>query len=198
MQCLFAGGKRSYVTIKIDNKEVAQTSHEHDRVWNQTFRVLCAYPLTSTITITLKTARSVLGKFYIQAQQILKEASFINGFFPLLMENGKPSPELKLRFMLWFKPAVYELSWKKMLGNGEYKGLRNATFPLRSNCHVTLYQDAHHLPTFQPPFHGSSTPRRLWEDVYKAIDNAKHLVYIAGWSFNPKMVLVNQINQPPL
>ncbi|XP_022997750.1 phospholipase D alpha 4 [Cucurbita maxima] len=190
LDCIFSGGKQSYVTIKINNIEVARTNHEYDRVWNQTFRVLCAHPLTSTITITMRTTRSVLGRFQIQAQQILKESSFINGFFPLLMENGKPSPELRLRFMLWFQPAVYELSWKKVLENGEYKGLRNVTFPLRSNCHVTLYQDAHHVSTFQPPFHGSSAPRRLWEDVYKAIDNAKHLVYIAGWSFNPKMVLV--------
>ncbi|EEF34982.1 phospholipase D alpha 4 [Ricinus communis] len=188
--CLFLNGKPTYVTIKIGNKKVAKTSQEHDRVWNQTFQILCAHPLDSIITITMKTKCSILGKFHIQADKIVKEATFINGFFPLIMETGKPNPELKLRFMLWFKPAQLEPTWRKIISNGQSQGLRNATFPQRSNCHVTLYQDAHHLNTFQPPLALCGSPRKLWEDVYKAIDGAKLLIYIAGWSFNPKMVLV--------
>jgi len=175
--------------------KVAETSHERDRVWNETFQILCAHPSNSTITITMKTAWSCfLGKINIQADQILNESSLINGLFPLLKENGTPNPELKLQFMLWFKPAVFEPSWRKMLSNGEFQGLRNATFPQRSNCHVTLYQDAHHLSTFHPPFYSCGAPRRLWEDVYNAIEGAKHLIYIAGWSVNPNMVLVSHEN----
>ncbi|XP_012069001.1 phospholipase D alpha 4 [Jatropha curcas] len=188
--CLFMNPKAAYVTIKIDKKKVAKTTHESDRIWNQTFQILCAHPLDSIITITLKTKCSIFGKFQIQAHKILTQETFINGFFPLLMENGKPNPEVKLRFLLWFKPAEIEPSWRKILSNGEFQGLKNSTFPQRSNCHVTLYQDAHHLNTFQPPLALCGSPRKLWEDVYKAIDGAKHLIYIAGWSFNPKMVLV--------
>lgn len=188
--CIFMNGSPTYVTIKIGNKKVAKTSHECDRVWNQTFHILCAHSLDSTITITMKTKCSILGKFHIQAHKIVTEASLINGFFPLVMENGKPNPQLKLRFMLWFKPAELETTWAKILNNGEFQGLRNATFPQRSNCHVTLYQDAHHCSSFKPPFDLCGSPRNLWEDVYKAVEGAKHLIYIAGWSFNPKMVLV--------
>ena len=116
----------------------------------------------------------------------------MDGFFPLSHESGKPvSPELRLRFLLWFKPAELEPSWGKVIGSGEFQGLKNATFPLRPNGHVTLYQDAHHCSTFRPPFDLCGTPRRLWEDVYKAIEGAKYLVYIAGWSLNPHLVLVN-------
>lgn len=177
--------------IEIDGKKVAQTRNEQDRVWNETFQILCAYPSDSTIVITMRTSCSILGKINIQAHQIVDhEASFTNGFFPLLTENGRPNPALKLRFMLWFKPAQFEPSWRKILSNGDFQGLRNATFPQRCNCHVTLYQDAHHLSTFQPPFFPRGPPRRLWEDVYKAIEGAKHLIYIAGWSLNPNMVLV--------
>ncbi|XP_024028177.1 phospholipase D alpha 4 [Morus notabilis] len=189
--CILANGKPAYVTIKIDNKKVAKTTSERDRVWNQSFQILCAHPSNSTITITLKTSCAILGKYQIQAHQILEEASLINGFFPLSLENGKaPNPELKLRFLLWFKPAEFEPTWGEILDSGDFQGMRNATFPQRSNTHVTLYQDAHHCSTFQPPFGHCGTPRRLWEDVYKAIEGAKYLVYIAGWSFNPKMVLV--------
>ncbi|XP_027342882.1 phospholipase D alpha 4 [Abrus precatorius] len=187
--CIGKYGKPAYVTIKIDNKKVAKTAQERERVWNQTFQIQCAHPSDSTITIMMKTSCSILGKFHIQAKQ-LKEESLINGFFPLLMENGKPNPQLKLRFILWFKPAYLEPSWAKILSNGEFQGLRDATFPQRSNCQVQLYHDAHHSSAFQPPFDLCGAPRKLWEDVYKAIEGAKYLIYIAGWSFNPKMVLV--------
>ncbi|XVF25114.1 hypothetical protein REPUB_Repub13aG0186100 [Reevesia pubescens] len=195
---MLTNGKPTYVTIKLENKKVAKTSHERDCVWNQTFQIPCAHPPDSTITITMKTKCSILGKFYIQARQILNEASLINGFFPLQMENGKTNPKLKLRFMLWFKPAEFEPTWGNVHKHGGFQGLRNATFPQRSNCHVMLYQDAHHSSAFQPPISICGTPRKLWEDVYKAIEGAKHLIYIAGWSFNPKMVLVRdpQTNIP--
>lgn len=111
-------------------------------------QILCAHLPDSTITISLKTKCSTLGKICIPAHQIL-------------------------------------------IDNGGFKGLKNATFPQRSNCSVTLYQDAHHHYNFHPPGNLCGTPRKLWEDVYKAIDDAKYLVYIAGWSFNPKLVLVS-------
>ncbi|KAG5071258.1 hypothetical protein JHK86_006469 [Glycine max] len=83
----------------IDNQKFAKTSQEINRVWNQTFQIHCANPADSCITITLKASCSlVLGKFDIQAQQLLKKGGFINGFFPILMDNGKPNPKLKLKF----------------------------------------------------------------------------------------------------
>ncbi|GFZ08099.1 phospholipase D alpha 4 [Actinidia rufa] len=186
--CIFVNGQPTYVTIKIDHKKVAATSKDRDRVWNQTFQILCAHPSDSIITITMKTKCHVLGKIHIEACQILNQASLINGFFPLNMENGKPNEELKMRFMLWFKPAELELTWGKLLGNGGFEGSTSSTFPQRSNCIVRLYQDAHHCSNFRPPF--ELCPRKLWEDVFKAIEDANHLIYIAGWSLNPKMVLV--------
>ncbi|XP_061374634.1 phospholipase D alpha 4-like [Gastrolobium bilobum] len=192
--CICTNGKPAYVTIKIDNKKVAKTSKESDRVWNQTFKIQCAHSADSTITITLKTSFSILGEVHIQAQQLLKEGNLINGFFPLIMENGKPNPKLKLKFVLCFKPAELEPSWANLLSNDEFQGLRDATFPQRSNCQVKLYHDAHHSSAFQPPFDLCGVPKNLWEDVYKAIEGAKYIVYIAGWSFNPKMVLVRDPN----
>ncbi|KAH1219329.1 Phospholipase D alpha 4 [Glycine max] len=90
------------------------------------------------------------------------------------MENGKPIPQLKLRFMLWFKPADMEPSWTKLLSNGKFQELRDATFPQRSNCQVKLYHDAHHSSTFHPPFDLCGAPRKLWEDVYKAIEGKEN------------------------
>ncbi|KAL8466136.1 hypothetical protein ACS0TY_035301 [Phlomoides rotata] len=190
-KCISARRRSTYVTIKIDNKKVAKTTHEHDRIWNQTFQILCAHSVEAKITLTLKRRRSVLGKIDIQARELLGESSLINGFFPVMNQKGEAMKKLKLQFMVWFKPAEFEPSWEKTLEiDGGYNGLKNASFPMRSNCGVTLYQDAHHHASFQPPFDLCGSPRRLWEDVYNAIDGAKHLIYIAGWSFNPKMALV--------
>ncbi|KAH1256668.1 Phospholipase D alpha 4 [Glycine max] len=98
-KCICANRNPAYVTIKIDNQKFAKTSQEINRVWNQTFQIHCANPADSCITITLKASCSlVLGKFDIQAQQLLKKGGFINGFFPILMDNGKPNPKLKLKF----------------------------------------------------------------------------------------------------
>ncbi|CAI9114301.1 OLC1v1014990C1 [Oldenlandia corymbosa var. corymbosa] len=189
-----AKARPAYVTIKIGNKKVAETTHEQDRIWNQTFQILCAHSCNSIITITLKTRRKTLGKIKIQADQLLNGTSLINGFFPLSRENGKANKKLKLQYILWFKPAEYEPSWEKVLASDTFQGLKNATFPQRSNCDVKLYQDAHQSATFLPPFSVSQTPKKLWEDVYKAIEGAKHLIYIAGWSFNPRIVLVRDPN----
>ncbi|XP_021716431.1 phospholipase D alpha 4-like [Chenopodium quinoa] len=188
--CLLGSGRPAYATIKIGQHKMAKTSSERDRIWNQTFQILCAHPIDSIITITVKTKCSVLGKIQFEAHQIVTQASLINGFFPLLSEEGKPKPKFGLQFILWFKPADLEPNWGKLIDSGDFKGLRNATFPQRSNCNVTLYQDVHHHPCFQPPLPGHGVPRKLWEDVYRALEGAKHLIYIAGWSFKPKMVLV--------
>lgn len=195
LQCMLAHGKPAYVTIRINDKKVARTTRERDRVWNQTLQVLCAHPSNSVITITLKTDCSILGKIHFQANQFLGESSLAHGSFPLESEPKRSNPRMRLQMILWFKPAGTEPGWQKLIGGGEFKGLRNASFPQRSNCHVMLYQDAHHMRGFKPPIEGtcgsSGPPRRLWEDVFKAIEGAKYLIYIVGWSLNPKMVLVN-------
>ncbi|KFK38694.1 hypothetical protein AALP_AA3G147900 [Arabis alpina] len=191
--CIFTKPRSAYVTIKINKKKVATTSSEQDRIWNQTFQILCAHPISdTTITITLKTHCSVLGRFRVSAEQILSsDPSIINGFFPLVAENGSTKPNLKLKFMMWFRPAYLEPGWCKSLDGESYQGIKNASFPQRSNCRVVLYQDAHHKANFDPRVHDVSyNARNLWEDVYKAIESARHLVYIAGWALNPNLVLV--------
>ncbi|KAK1318058.1 Phospholipase D epsilon [Acorus calamus] len=195
--CLFACDKQMYVTISLDDTRVAETTHEDDRSWNQTFRILCAHSIDTVVTITIRTVLTVLGKIQIPGRSLVSEESkdLRNGSHPLLNEKGKPVSNLDLRFMLRFTNAESETYWGKGLGQGDFRGIaKGVSFPQRSNCRVTLYQDAHHSNSFHPPLflQGGETyrPGKLWEDVYKAIDGAKHLVYIAGWSFNPNMVLV--------
>ncbi|XP_010542434.1 PREDICTED: phospholipase D alpha 4 isoform X2 [Tarenaya hassleriana] len=198
LSCIITRPKPAYVTIKLNKKRVAKTSSERDRVWNQTFQILCAHRAADTaITITLKTRCSVLGRFHVTAEQILSsDPAIIHGFFPLVAEKGtNPSPNLKLKFLMWFIPAYHQPGWSRVIeGQSPFRGIKNASFPQRSNCRVVLYQDAHHNTGFDPRVSDVSwNPRNLWEDVYRAIEGARHLVYIAGWALNPNLVLVRDM-----
>ncbi|KAI3915195.1 hypothetical protein MKX01_035454 [Papaver californicum] len=156
--CAWIGEKATYITIKINEKKVAETKQ-------------VTHPADSTITITMKTqCGSTLGKIHISARKMIEDSTLLEGNFPTFTEKGKPNPELRVQFMLWFKHANHEPTWDKVLNHDRFTGLKNASFPQRSNCNIF--------------------PRNLWVDVFKAINGAKHLIYIAGWSFNPKMVLV--------
>jgi len=81
----------------------------------------------------------------------------------------------------------------KELDDGDYGTplLRQITpyrdwFPLHKNCRVTLYQDAHN----------GFNNRNCFEDMYDAIEHAKHIVYIAGWSINPNIRLKRDATDP--
>ncbi|XP_068664886.1 phospholipase D alpha 4-like [Aristolochia californica] len=192
---LLTGDKPAYVTIMLNKTKAAETNHQLDRTWNETFEILCAHSLNTIITIKLRTSFSILGLLHIPAQSLVTGIESYNGLFSLFSENRKPIPKLKLRLRLRFKPAEKDPYWGKGLQDKEFKGLtKGVTFHQRSDCGVILYQDAHHRPLFLPMVnvHGEQRyrPRKLWEDVYMAMDGAKHLIYIAGWSLNPKMVLV--------
>ncbi|KAL5997378.1 hypothetical protein ACLOJK_008308 [Asimina triloba] len=199
LQFMRRSDKPAYVTIKLNETRVAKTTEEIDRAWNQSFQILCAHAAESTtIVITLRTRRSILGRIHIPALQLLTDhqPAIHDGFFPLSNEKGKPIPKLKLRFRLQFNHAELDPWWGRGLGHGCFPGITTGvTFHQRSNCSVNLYQDAHHRPCFQPPICGEGgekiyKARKLWEDVYRALDGAKHLIYIAGWSLNPNIVLV--------
>ncbi|KAE8656610.1 Phospholipase D alpha 1 [Hibiscus syriacus] len=49
---------------------------------------------------------------------------------------------------------------------------------------VTVYQDANILDRFKPKIHLSGgmsyEPHRCWDDIFEAIDKAKHFIYITG------------------
>lgn len=190
LQCLCAGGaKPAYVRIKIGGTRVAETRHARDRVWNQTFRILCSHPADTIIAFSLMTMFSTLGEAKIAASSLIEKGD--QTLSPLLLtNNGSSKTKLRLLFRLTFRHAESEPDWGQGLRRGGFAGIRHGvTFPQRSNCGVILYQDAHHGSNFRPG--QLYRPRRLWEDVCKAINGSKSFIYIAGWSLNPRMILVS-------
>ncbi|EMS67798.1 Phospholipase D alpha 2 [Triticum urartu] len=75
-------------------------------------------------------------------------------------------------------------------------GVPRTFFSQRPGCRVTLYQDAHASEEFEPKIQldggGLYKPGHCWEDLYDAISNARHLVYITGWSVFPHITLLRE------
>ncbi|OIW15825.1 hypothetical protein TanjilG_04360 [Lupinus angustifolius] len=67
-------------------------------------------------------------------------------------------------------------------------------------CKVSLYQDSHVPDNFVPkiPLSGGQTyePQRCWEGVFDAITNARHLIYITGWSVYTEISLIGDSMRP--
>lgn len=100
----------------------------------------------------------------------------------------------KIHVKLRFDSADRDASWSKGIGSSAFPGVPYTFFPQLHGCRVSLYQDAHVSDAFTPKIHllGGQLyhPHRCWEDIFDAISNAKHLIYITGWSVYPHITLV--------
>ncbi|VAI81646.1 unnamed protein product [Triticum turgidum subsp. durum] len=100
----------------------------------------------------------------------------------------------KIHVQISFRDVADQgLAWGGGVGDGV---VPHTFFSQRPGCRVTLYQDAHASAEFDPKIRldggGLYKPGRCWEDIYDAISNARHLVYITAWSMFPHITLVRE------
>ncbi|KAI4990346.1 hypothetical protein ZWY2020_038709 [Hordeum vulgare] len=104
-----------------------------------------------------------------------------------------------LRVWLQFLDVELDPCWDAGIRLPGYAGIRPAFFPGRTNCSVTLYQNSHLSNGFDPSVRLDGgqpyRPARLWEDLYVAIRDARHFVYVAGWSVNTAITLVRDASR---
>ena len=189
-----------YATVDIGTARVARTRqvgfHPKDPTWNESFRVYCAHS-ASTITISIKkqlpVSAQVLGRAHIPASRILTSQP-LEGWFDLFNEEGKQIKKARVHALLKFSDVTADPCWNSGIKLPVFRGIPNAFFPQRTGCDVTLYQNSHLSDGFRPKIHLSDgelyQPPRLWEDLYNAMVNAKHFIYVAGWSVNVNITLV--------
>lgn len=189
-----------YATVDIGTARVARTRQvgfqPQNPTWNESFRVYCAHT-ASTITISIKrqlpVGAQVLGRAHIPASRILTSEP-IEGSFDLFNEEGKQIKKAKVHALLKFSDVTKDPCWNSGIKLPKFNGIENAYFHERKGCDVTLYQNSHLSNGFRPNIHLSDgemyQPQRLWEDLYNSIVDAKHFVYVAGWSVNTKITLV--------
>ncbi|KAL4586048.1 hypothetical protein LXL04_010679 [Taraxacum kok-saghyz] len=195
-----------YVTIAIANAVVGKTyviKNTENPTWNQRFDVHVAHH-ASEVHFLVKDSDAVgsqlIGVVAIPVKDISSGSKF-EGIFPLINTNGKPF-KATLKLAMQYIRIEKLSSYNNGVGAGpEYTGVPGTYFPLRKGGKVTLYQDAHvpdnSLPCTELDDGTHYVHGRCWIDIFDAIQNAKHLVYITGWSIWHEVKLVREVVNAP-
>ena len=194
-----------YTTVVLAGARVARTrviSNNANPVWKEHFLIPVAH-YTHTIVLEVKDqdilGSQFIGKVTISAGLVIN-GGVVDGWYDLLNMQGNPCKAgAKLQFSARYVPVEQNPIYTQGVGSGTH-GVPNTYFPLRKGGRLTLYQDAHiYDNTLQRiPLDGgkSFVQARCWEEMCTAINDAKHLVYIAGWSVFDKITLVRDVSRP--
>jgi phospholipase D1/2 len=199
MHCL--KHSRLYVDIDVGAARVARTREVEFQptspAWNQSFRLHCAYP-ASSVTFTVKNQHlfgaGVLGAGSVPAARV-ESGPPLEFWLDLRgREHAHATHAPRVRVGLRFFDVESDPCWDAGVRLPGFAGVKPVYFPERTNCHVTLYQDAHLSDGFDPRVRldggRAYRPARLWEDLYAAIRDARRFVYMVGWSVSTGITLV--------
>ena len=124
---------------------------------------------------------------------LLLAGKTIDDWYPLYNDHEGLLKNAKIRFKLQFFEASRDPYWGLGIRDSEYQGVPYCYFSQRKGCRVTLYQDSHMADNFLPPIYLANDevyqPTHCWEDIFEAINNAKHFIYITGWSVYTEITL---------
>ncbi|XP_050217854.1 phospholipase D alpha 1-like [Mercurialis annua] len=193
-----------HTAIDLDGTRIGRTRDLEDAgpnpQWNESFRIYCAH-LASNLTFSIKLkdpiGSHVIGRAYLPTAELLKGEK-VQKWLKILNKNYKCGSKIHVKVQ--FFDATKRNSWSKGITSPTFSGVPYTYFPQRSGCRVTLYQDAHVPETFNPKIvldgdklYGQN---RCWEDILDAISNAKHFIYITGWSVYTQISLVRDRSRP--
>ncbi|KAL0337450.1 UNVERIFIED_CONTAM: Phospholipase D alpha 1 [Sesamum calycinum] len=142
----------------------------------------------------------LIGRAYLPVEELIAGEE-VDRWLEILNDDHKPiHGHSKIHVKLQFYDVTRERCWARGLKSPKFPGVPFTFFPQRKGCRVTLYQDAHVPDNFIPriPLAGGKyyEPHRCWEDIFDAISNAKHLIYITGWSVYTEITLVRDTRRP--
>ncbi|KAL1212636.1 Phospholipase D alpha 3 [Cardamine amara subsp. amara] len=203
--CTNMFGGHLYATIDLDRTRVARTMMTRHGRWLQTFLVYTAHSI-SKIVFTVKedepVGASLIGRAYLPVTEVIRaRGQPIDRWLDILDEKKTPvQGGSKIHVRVKFNHVSQDVNWNKGVALTSFNGVPNTFFNQREGCKVTLYQDAHVLSDFDDiPQAGGQTfykHQRCWEDIFDAIWDAKHLIYIAGWSVSTNITLIRDPNRP--
>lgn len=201
------GGGKLYATVDLEGARVCRTRLiEHtdsNPRWYEQFHISCAH-MTSHVVFTLKQdqaiSASLLGRAYLPVTDIINGEE-IDTWLDIVGKDHKPiHSESKIHVKVQFFDVTRDINWDRGIKTPKYPGVPFTFFSQRKQCKVTLYQDAHVPDNFVPkiPLAGGKyyEPHRCWEDIFDAINDAKHLIYITGWSVYTEITLVRDMRRP--
>nr|XP_043625159.1 phospholipase D alpha 1-like [Erigeron canadensis] len=195
-----------YATIDLEKARVGRTrmlEHDTNPRWYESFHIYCAH-MASNLIFTIKEddpiGATLLGRASISVTKLLNQEVF-DEWLEIFDSRGKPvHGHAKIHIKVQFFEVTRECQWSKGIQSPNFPGVPFTFFTQRNGCKVTLYQDAHLPDNFIPkiPLSGGKLykPNRCWEDIFDAISNAKHLIYITGWSVYTEITLIRDLRRP--
>ncbi|TVU45631.1 hypothetical protein EJB05_05122 [Eragrostis curvula] len=204
-------GPQLYATVDLSRARVGRTrvvdKNPANPQWNESFRIYCAH-VTSDVVFSVKLDLPIdavlVGRAYIPVQDVVKAAKggeVIDRWLDILDEGRKPllnGPKIHVKVS--FTAVADDPQWGSGVGGAQFPGVPKTFFKQRQGCRMTLYQDAHVPDSFKPAIQLAGgrpyEPRRCWEELYDAISDAKHVVYLTGWSVSHEITMARDGGRP--
>ncbi|KAH6824319.1 phospholipase D alpha 1 [Perilla frutescens var. hirtella] len=195
------GTPKIYATVDLEKARVGRTrlieNEPSNPKWSESFHIYCAH-MASNVIFTIKDANPIgatlIGRAYVSVNDLL-DGDEVDRWVEIMDESRNPiSAGSKIHVKLQFFDITRDRNWGRGIKSLKYPGVPYTFFGQRTGCRVSLFQDAHVPEKFIPkiPLAGGRfyEPHRCWEDVFDAITNAKHLIYITGWSVYTEISLI--------
>ncbi|KAG2246395.1 hypothetical protein Bca4012_090633 [Brassica carinata] len=201
------GETQLYATIDLQKARVGRTRKITDEPknpkWYESFHIYCAH-MASDIIFTVKDdnpiGATLIGRAYVPVDEVINGEE-VEKWVEILDDDRNPiHGESKIHVKLQYFAVEADRNWNMGVKSAKFPGVPYTFFSQRQGCKVSLYQGAHVPDNFVPkiPLAGGKNyePHRCWEDIFDAITNAKHLIYITGWSVYTEITLVRDSRRP--
>ncbi|XVF74730.1 hypothetical protein PTKIN_Ptkin13bG0135300 [Pterospermum kingtungense] len=201
------GVPKIYATIDLEKARVGRTRTLEKDIsnprWYESFHIYCAHS-ASNVVITIKDdnpiGATLIGRAYVPVEDLISGEE-VDSWVAILDEDKNPlETGARIHLKLQYFDVTKDRNWDRGIISRKFPGVPYTFYPQRHGCKVSLYQDAHIPDGFVPkiPLAGGKyyEPHRCWEDVFDAITNAKHLIYITGWSVYTEITLVRDSRRP--
>ncbi|XP_057776454.1 phospholipase D alpha 1-like [Salvia miltiorrhiza] len=198
-------GAKLYATIDLERARVARTrmlDEPSNPRWLDSFRIYCAHMVTN-IVFTVKEGNPVgatlVGRAYLNVDELMS-GRMVDRWIEILDEDKVPiHKDSRIHVKLQYFPLSKDVNWANGIKNPNFRGVPYTFFGQRRGCRVSLYPDAHVPEDSITEFLRSAgyyRPQRCWEDIFDAIEGARHLIYITGWSVYTNITLVRDPRRP--
>ncbi|KAK1360117.1 Phospholipase D [Heracleum sosnowskyi] len=201
------GTPKIYATIDLEKARVGRTrmiqNEPNSPKWYESFHIYCGH-FASNVIFTVKDnnpiGATLIGRAYVPVHDLL-EGEEVDRWVSILDKNKKPiSKGSKIHVKLQFFDVTQDRNWAHGIKSSKFPGVPYTFCSQRQGCRVSLYQDAHVPDNFVPkiPLSGGKfyEAQRCWEDIFDAITNAKHFIYITGWSVYTEFSLIRDSRRP--
>ncbi|KAK2392140.1 phospholipase D alpha [Trifolium repens] len=195
-------GMGLYATVDLDKARVGRTRMIDNPKWNENFHIYTAHSI-SNIIFTVKQdnpiGATLIGRAYVPVEQVIN-GNIVNTWIQILDVNHRPiQGGSKIHVQIQYSHVKNDPNWSQGLKSPQFQGVPHTFFKQNNGCQITLYQDAHVIDGSIPyiPLDGAEryVPGKCWEDIYSAINDAKHFICITGWSVYTEITLIRDLNK---